>query len=606
MENIKEKVKINDFVSENKMPSFIQFLVNNDWFGIEPTLENDGVYIKQDEYKAIKKRVDFFLQNHNKSLLSRFEEVSKNFLPKKTSEMLKKYIKKKQIDEQTAYNIADFLSSSLPGEILLCDNKEINDLLMCGGSELNKSGRVVLCDFLKWIQSNYKACYTLQFKATSTYKIRTDAYDEEEWLRMLFLLFNFDNIKNNKMIEKACLYKEYVDTWLYLSLHFICALRSNDMERIPDPTLNDTPDNIIHKIMSGAFTKADSLSVLNSIMIKLNYYDYRPNKTKNTTVASKLMLHIPTSLEEHFGKLFAIAEAHKIRTYSNPDLFSLIIPIKSYKDISKNMGEEIGELFRECDFSSRRANKSYLQMIEIMTDKVLDKDTLNTKGYILASLARSHKGSYGEFAKSTSIYLKDSKMNGLSPSKVAKELFERKPLSFAVSMMLKIVTNNEYNQLSLHDQTKLISVSNLTPSEINTIAGLTDQSLKKAAKVVAEIYKEKIDVKDVLYNISCHSSAGKTSDCLLIASNKMCPFADRKTCIGCDYEVKTKSTLYVMAYELKRLKKDYMETKNRYEKEKIHSIMTNNILPSINEMYICLKNLYGEEEAEAFERMLHD
>ena len=71
------------------------------------------------------------------------------------------------------------------------------------------------------------------------------------------------------------------------------------------------------------------------------------------------------------------------------------------------MGDEISELFIEANFRSRSANKSFMQMIYIMTDQVNDSDNddFRVKGYILAALARSHKGGYGEFAKTTSIYL---------------------------------------------------------------------------------------------------------------------------------------------------------------------------------------------------------
>ena len=57
------------------------------------------------------------------------------------------------------------------------------------------------------------------------------------------------------------------------------------------------------------------------------------------------------------------------------------------------MGEEIGNLFLERNFSSRSANKSYLQSVAMLADDVLEeKSELNIKGYFLAALARSHKG----------------------------------------------------------------------------------------------------------------------------------------------------------------------------------------------------------------------
>lgn len=84
-------------------------------------------------------------------------------------------------------------------------------------------------------------------------------------------------------------------------------------------------------------------------------------------------------------------------------------------------------------------------MIYILTDDILGvNDEFRVKGYMLAALARSHKGSYGDFAKTTSIYLKDAKMSGYTPEFVAKELFERGVLSVIPSMLLKMVAGEEY------------------------------------------------------------------------------------------------------------------------------------------------------------------
>ena len=60
----------------------------------------------------------------------------------------------------------------------------------------------------------------------------------------------------------------------------------------------------------------------------------------------------------------------------------LIRRIKTYEKITSYMGEEIGNLFLERNFSSRSANKSYLQSVAMLADDVLEeKSELNIKGY---------------------------------------------------------------------------------------------------------------------------------------------------------------------------------------------------------------------------------
>lgn len=91
------------------------------------------------------------------------------------------------------------------------------------------------------------------------------------------------------------------------------------------------------------------------------------------------------------------------------------------------MGDEIGELFLFSDFRSRSATKSFLQDICMVADENSTDSGggFHVKGYYLAALARSHKGSYGKLAETTFQYLKDAKFNHLTPEFVAFELLER-------------------------------------------------------------------------------------------------------------------------------------------------------------------------------------
>ena len=174
--------------------------------------------------------------------------------------------------------------------------------------------------------------------------------------------------------------------------------------------------------------------------------------------------------------MFAIAEAH-FQLSGEGSEKPLIRMINRYEQINRYMGEEIGNLFLESDFRSKAANKSYMQMIYILTDDILGvNDEFRVKGYMLAALARSHKGSYGDFAKTTSIYLKDAKMSGYTPEFVAKELFERGVLSVIPSMLLKMVAGEEYQKLSVESQTEMIKELNMSPMEIeNTVAVSTKE-----------------------------------------------------------------------------------------------------------------------------------
>ena len=175
--------------------------------------------------------------------------------------------------------------------------------------------------------------------------------------------------------------------------------------------------------------------------------------------------------------MFAAAEAHY--QIANEDSEKpLVRRITTYEQIARYMGDEIGDLFLEANFRSRSANKSYLQMIYILTDEILGvNDDFHVKGYMLAALARTHKGSYGDFAKTTSIYLKDAKMNGYTPEFIAKEMFERGVLSMTVSMLLKMLIGEQYGRLSVEGQTKLLKEVNLSPEDAEMCVAVMQNSM---------------------------------------------------------------------------------------------------------------------------------
>ena len=74
------------------------------------------------------------------------------------------------------------------------------------------------------------------------------AYELDEYLELMYYpLFNEDYI-----IKMICFLKQqiqnYADTWLYLGLHFICALRSTDLERLGHPKLTREPLEVLEAV----------------------------------------------------------------------------------------------------------------------------------------------------------------------------------------------------------------------------------------------------------------------------------------------------------------------------------------------------------------------
>ena len=470
----------------------------------------------------------------------------------------------------------------------------------------------IMADFINWTRVHCKTLYYRDYfmNPYSTNSKNAEAYDPDDYLKIIFHMFNENYIAENDMYTKAATSKNFVDTWLFISVHFISVIRNTDIVRIPHPKLTMTPEEVLERVQDGSFEDVDARLTLYSILYRLSVLQLTPSKTQGTTGVASIKFHVPESVEVHFGKLFAVAEAfHQISGL--PEDKPLIRTIATYEQISRYMGEEIGELFLESNFRSRSANKAFMQMIYVLTDDILkNDDQFSVKGYMLAALARSHKGSYGEFAKTTSVYLRDAKMSGFSPEFVARELFERGVLSFIPSTLLKILAGKEYQKLSLHTQTKLIQELNLTPSEVERSVGLAQMTMERAVKTARELYTavSSKDILLVLHRIGAGEAVSKQDEtlCLITACGKVCPYTDRTNCISCQYEISTKSTMWLMISEVNRLKALYKKTGNIQQKKKYIAILKEIILPTLDEILYCIDETYGTKVKNDFEQIIRE
>ena len=161
---------------------------------------------------------------------------------------------------------------------------------------------------------------------------------------------------------------------LYLALHFICALRTTDLERLGHPELPREPKGVLEAVQNGTWSSSEARRTLLSITTRLTYLNVRPNKTKRSSNVSKLKFHVPESCQVLIGTLLAICESHYQLGNNTDSEEPLIRKINDYERICKYMGDEIGSLFLERDFSSRSANKSYLQAVAMLADDVLEEN----------------------------------------------------------------------------------------------------------------------------------------------------------------------------------------------------------------------------------------
>lgn len=595
---------------DSEMPAVAALLNDTWWFGVPPIKENGKLYLDyemQDTYRH--KICNFLKRNSLNSRLELFNALHEKFPV--TAGQFKEFCDEASVPEDAAVYIVDFFLCRLHSDLFLIDDIEAEKLVRDAAIDLTKSHGEQLTFFMAWIKSRcktkYKNEYIMEKRYTVTYG--KEAYDIDDYLQLLLYLYSEDYIEENDMYVRATDSKNYADTWLYLSMHFICSLRMTDLERIGHPELEEEPEIILKKIRNNEMTDNEARKILLYVNYRFCLLNLTPNKTSDRANVPSIKLHIPNNCEVHIGKLFAICEAHR-RMAGIPDKEPLIRRIADYDRINRYMGEDIGNLFLYRNFHARSANKSYLQAIYTLSDEILEEsEGFRAKGYILASMARSHKGSFGDFAETTAIYLRDANFSGLTPEFVAYELLERGVLSFIPTMLLKMITEGKYNSLSVKEQTKLIQALDMSPREVEHTVALCSTARKRSEKIIHEIVKSGMSTKSIL-QILHHIGSGEAFSkrpeflCLVTATGKTCPYS--KNCVSCEYEISTKSTFFLLISEYNRLSALFNEANEELEKNKYRKLITETIIPRFDEILTCIRDSYGDKAFDDYESMLRE
>lgn len=567
----------------------VEFLNNNDWFGMRPEIIDGVITLSDAQISHFTEKLNLYLSGGGaKDLL---EDIRSRFPD--TAKVLTGFFKDAKIPTKAQFYLLDFLCINLKKDLIFYENEDVEQMLNIAADDLAHAHAAILTFFLSYARTKRKTKYYKDYGIISNKQSNNGAYTFDEYIEILYFLFNEDYIEENDMYAQAARSKNYADTWLFLAIHFVCSLRMTDLERIYHPVLPKDPGTILDEIESGTFSDSDAREVLLSITRRLCILPLKPNKTKKRSNVPNIKFAIPHSCEVHIGKLFALAEAHQqVSGKTGP----IIRKIASYEQITRYMGEDIGILFLQNNFRSRKANKSFMQAIETLAGDVLGENGLNIKGYILAALARSHKSGYGSFAATAATYLRDEALSGLTPEFVTFELFERGILSFMPSMLLSIITNGAYRKLDVSDQTSLVKELGLSPKDIEDVVSVVNRSQKQAQAAIIQAINEETPVLDILHNIGSGNAFSKQPECLCLLSAvyKVCPY-ENSQCIGCQYEISTKSTLFQLAAEYNRMAVLYKTSKNDLERNKYKQLITDIVVPKLEEMLAQLKDVYGDD-----------
>ena len=604
MIDISEIVKNRKAIEKEKINAF---LIKNDFFGVTIKNIDNKYFIRKKDAKLLIKEINKAFSNGKKDHIKvLFKILNENF--PETKKSLSAYLKNfEEIDDESSEILIDFFAYTLEKEIFEYNNDEISILGDKANTQLRKKEANFLSGYLEYLVKEYptKFSITIAFKRRADRSASHAAYSFAEYTKIAFCLLCDDYIESHDMWQKAAKSKNATDTWLYIVLHFVCALRNTDLVRIYNPILPMRPEEVIEKVMNNQFEDSDGLFVINSIITKLEIMPFKPKKTKRFNVSDVKFL-IPESCKPFLGKLFALAQAHRMIEGKPDD--PIVKCISSYKQIKRNLGDEIGELFRHSDFHSISSNKSYMQSIEDLADEEVEARTLGNmvEGFLIASSARSHKGNYNSFNRNTLVYLKDAKFNNRSPQFLASQLMERGVMSWITSYMLSIVAGEEYEALSPEKQTLAIKEFGLSASQTNELVKIVSNNRSTAHNIIQRSISNKSNAADALLRIVTGCAKGKqnVSICISAAFKKECPYPERGQCFGCIYEITSKAAVTYIVSEINRNIKIAKKTQSEIEKQRCEYLVNKVLRPKLLEIIDSIWQIAGLEDRDTYIKLI--
>jgi hypothetical protein len=576
----------------------LDFMQSNAWFGAD-AIPADGVFFADagnEAYFVRKSDEERFAPNVRLWIASYGETPERKLrllldkvleLYPETGTLLNKFLAKEYPNEITAaWIFTDFLCSALHFEITQADDDTLDSLATNADKELPLNAARMFAAFLVFLRSKRKLGNGWDYRFRSRATRESSAYPIDSFFKMAYIVFNEDAWKTGRLPEKAMLSAAYANLWLFTAFHFVCGWRGTDIVRLPMPTLPCCGDVLREKLSNETF---DANEILREVELRLQYTPMKPNKTNSFNVPD-LKLFVAESLRKPLGFILAVAASHNENVQPGG---AFIRSAGSVAELLDFFGADFLSACGNKSFNTRRANKAYLQGIEAVAGNSPGKP----KGYMLAALARSHKSGYGTLPQTTEIYLRDARFSGYSPEFIAREMFERGVFSFIPALLLDIYELCDCEKLSVSAQTELIASVGVSPSGLENIASVTQDAVARARQSIANIMEHPLEmrlcVEDILQNIASGNAPGRQDGflCLMTAAGFACKDPNRSCCIGCGYEIYTKTILRLLLSEYTRLA-ELKKTAGKAEAFRYDAMLKKAVLPAISEMLSAAERLY--------------
>ena len=572
--------------------ALLVFMDMNDWFGLTPEFRNKDVFISSVE--PFRERLKLWLRAYKRTgeekidlMLEAYHEIFPDTCDRISSFMMDESIKR----QPAAYKMTDFILASLTKEIAFYTQDEIDALIEEGNKEMEIVVMKLFCSFMNYEYNGSRLSnWNYRFASRQLVKQDRGAYSLDEYAAMACAAFDTDYWKEHDLIRKACGRRRYADLWLYTAMHFMGAVRKSDFKRLPVPSLPYKGEDLRNRICDGFFSDDEARSVTEEFIFRLGMKPKNPHKSRRYSGIGSLKIQIPESIKVPLGIIMSISLSFRedgepfVGTESDP------LDVKEFfgEDFSKKVTGKI---------HSRRANKSYMQGIAAEGDDEVGRP----KGYMLASLARSHKCSLGGLSDVTDVYLQDASFTGYTPEFILMEMFERGIFGFIPALLLEMYSGKDFRRIGVAAQTKLIKQIGLNALQLEEITETVTDSFYKAGEVVETAMNgmDRQNIGMVMQRIAAGAAPAKSDRflCLMTAADHGCVEPSRSGCMGCRYEIYTKSSVQILIREYRALC-TRLESAEGTERDRVRKLLKNGVIPCLSEVISSIEMMYPDADME--------
>lgn len=478
----------------------------------------------------------------------------------------------------------------LEGEEL---NKELNKLLfLCSHKCRTKEAWIGFVNFLRNTDDNF---YNIDsFKLVLETK-KVEPYSSESFINLAIALI--DIIENKDLLKKTYYDWNVSSALCYVFLHLCLAWRRNDLTMaLPTPNLNlidnlSKYNNFIDWLEDGnELSERVSLSICKDIETKVKRFNVTARKNQQNLVCI-----IPKFLSKHLALLLCINETNRQWAKTNNKKiirFDRVFTKSGIENITKIFSDKFNTDLTTIlgdSFNNIKATKSFLTLI---TEK--SEEFGLAYGYYLSQKLRAHKSSPEMLSNTTKIYLD-------------KDVSKASVMAFAIGTMGSVKYNllslidDEFNNMSLLNQTNSIIALNMSPykveTTIKTLAIKSDEIKKTLLTVLTTKEKKDKFLAELLYGKSCYGkhedtkclfkiikSIDNTVNEISVRENEKCPFRT-ESCIGCIHLISKRYFMYFVEDKFNKLLDSLENAVSDIDKE-IHIGRLQEIyLPTILDMF---------------------